>query len=715
MKNPLKLLEVFPDLAERGRLRWIKDIHGEEIEKLKEELKTLAPQLWEKLLPYQRDDIAISLFAGQQTRIIFAHDMGLGKTLMAALTAALKIKRDKLRGNVLVIAPTTSGQFLNFEKELKKWGFKAVQLEGPLELNRYLEDPNWWENRTPTFFIIPETKAKMTTGIKVAYARRSDKDFSHKLYKIEEHLYWMTNKKEKEPPLSKEEREIEKKLLSTSNDPERAHRIVADYYFRAMQKICPSCGAPVSELKGTKPKCKVCGAPLWTTHWGHKKPRWPIHKIIKRRGKGFFSFLIVDEVHEEKKESSSRGTVVAALSAMIPNVIFLTGTPFQGKASQLFYILGRIYRWRKGIFPFGHDDIKNFISKYGVLEVKVRKEEASSQNYYGWRSSNQARVKEAPGIANKNLWLLMNPIMIRRKKTVELADKLQAMKEQSVKVPFCKEHLAFYRAAMIEAEEYKKDRNYSKAYWTLMRAANLPPATALDEKLEPYGITNKDKTLLNLLHRLVREEDRKVIVFTGLTDRIPVIDKLYRMIKEAGFRVELWPAGLSNKEKFRRTSEFAKNLSQVAVASLGGYNVGLNLVGASATIFYEPYPRPEYYKQAKDRIWRIGQTRDTAAYLLFMEASVEEYTWQLLTKKIDTMTKFIDGELPPQTLIEIIEELNKEIVKEAIENTFSNYQKLLASAPQKVQVINLREEREKKEEPVLIEIPAGNFYQPSLF
>ncbi len=725
MIEPTRILEVFPDVKDRSRLHWIGEAESERIEKAKEKIREILsknyPGLWEKLKDFQKQDIAIAVSKGERMRILLAHDMGLGKTLISAVITAVHALLYKEKGNILVIAPTTSGQYINFANELRKWKFKTVELEGPLDILKYLRNPLWRKNKTPTFFIISESKAKLTSGIKkvLASAATPYEEGIRKLINTAWEEIKSLNEKE---VLSEEETKKRNKLAKTIN------------YFRSRiaHNRCPVCGREVEDLKGNKPVCKKCQTALkrekgdkeristsyislWTAYKRYKVERWPLHKLIKRYGKGFFQYFIVDEAHEEKKEDSSRGTVVSSLSNYIPNVLYLTGTPFQGKSSQLFYILGRLFRWDKRKFPFAHDELSKFVERYGVREIKI-KEAAENDRYQSWRSRDKKYVREAPGIGNKMLWLLLNQVMVRRKKENELKGILKEMSEYSITAPFSEEHLKFYEEDLIQAEKYRSEKppNYSAAYWLLMKSVNLPAAAGARETIGEWGITNKDKTLLNLLQKLVLEEKRKVLVFTGLTDRIPAMSKLYQLIKKAGYRTELWPAGIPNKKRPEITEKFARNLSQVAVASLGAYNEGLNITGASAVIFYEPYPRPEFYKQAKDRIWRIGQGRDTKSYLLYIDGSVEKHTWDILITKIDTMSKFINGELPPTTLVQIMEQLNKEIIKEAVEKTFED---LSAVNQIKTKEITVKQ-TEKREKPVFIPVEQPQirtFYQPSLF
>lgn len=56
--------------------------------------------------------------------------------------------------------------------------------------------------------------------------------------------------------------------------------------------------------------------------------------------------------------------------------------------------------------------------------------------------------------------------------------------------------------------------------------------------------------------------------------------------------------------------------------------LGVNLVGASRVVIYDPDWNPSTDMQARERAWRIGQQRDVIIYRLICTGSIEEKVYQ---------------------------------------------------------------------------------------
>ena len=52
--------------------------------------------------------------------------------------------------------------------------------------------------------------------------------------------------------------------------------------------------------------------------------------------------------------------------------------------------------------------------------------------------------------------------------------------------------------------------------------------------------------------------------------------------------------------------------------------LGVNLVGANRVIIYDPDWNPSTDTQARERAWRIGQTKDVTIYRLLTTGTIEE-------------------------------------------------------------------------------------------
>lgn len=175
------------------------------------------------------------------------------------------------------------------------------------------------------------------------------------------------------------------------------------------------CAAQIEDADGGG---RICNAPLWSYVGGNssigigpaKKSsaeikgainRWEPAKYIHKHMKGFFEYLIIDEVHEEKSADSAQANAVGALVAATQYQIALTGTLIGGYANHIRPLLWRLcgqkmqrlgYNWA-GEMPFNRD--------YGRIETTIRTSDgsgggSSNSNSRGSKTTKTERVR--PGI-----------------------------------------------------------------------------------------------------------------------------------------------------------------------------------------------------------------------------------------------------------------------------------------------------------------------------
>ena len=88
------------------------------------------------------------------------------------------------------------------------------------------------------------------------------------------------------------------------------------------------------------PFSRPCGTALW--QYTDKHRVWAPADYIHKHLKGVFDYLICDEVHEEKSETSARANALGALVASCRKVIAMTGTLIGGKAGHVRSLLFRM-------------------------------------------------------------------------------------------------------------------------------------------------------------------------------------------------------------------------------------------------------------------------------------------------------------------------------------------------------------------------------------
>jgi len=98
--------------------------------------------------------------------------------------------------------------------------------------------------------------------------------------------------------------------------------------------------------------------------------------------------------------------------------------------------------------------------------------------------------------------------------------------------------------------------------------------------------------------------------------------------------VECYHGGLSRGHRDRIIEEFQKLEGPgVLVLSLKAGGTGLNLTAASHVVLYDRWWNPAVEDQARDRAWRIGQTRTVICHRLICPGTVDERVEEVVAGK----------------------------------------------------------------------------------
>ncbi len=108
--------------------------------------------------------------------------------------------------------------------------------------------------------------------------------------------------------LAKKKHTCQARYLESVCGPDNHQGNGRDFLMEGDPDVSPSCfkrplGAETSH-GGRKWIVRACGEPLW--QWVPKPRRWAPAKIIHKKLKRMFSYLVVDEVHEQKSDESTR-------------------------------------------------------------------------------------------------------------------------------------------------------------------------------------------------------------------------------------------------------------------------------------------------------------------------------------------------------------------------------------------------------------------------
>lgn len=133
----------------------------------------------------------------------------------------------------------------------------------------------------------------------------------------------------------------------------------------------------------------------------------------------------------------------------------------------------------------------------------------------------------------------------------------------------------------------------------------------------------------------------KVIVFSFFTSMLSLMT-----IPLEATRVPYleYNGALSAPERSDVLAKFRNTRARVLLTSVKAGNVGLTLTEANHVIIMDPYWNPYVEEQAKDRVYRIGQSKPVTIYRVLVEDSVENRIIDLQAKKMEVIEGCLDPE-----------------------------------------------------------------------
>jgi SNF2 family DNA or RNA helicase len=140
---------------------------------------------------------------------------------------------------------------------------------------------------------------------------------------------------------------------------------------------------------------------------------------------------------------------------------------------------------------------------------------------------------------------------------------------------------------------------------------------------------------LNRLEEIVEAvfaADERVLIFTHFAEWG---QKLAAHLTETtGVEIECYHGGLTRPVRDRMIERFQNGTGAGAlVLSLKAGGTGLNLTAASHVVLYDRWWNPAVEDQARDRAWRIGQTRTVVAHRLVCTGTVDERVEEVVAGK----------------------------------------------------------------------------------
>lgn len=166
---------------------------------------------------------------------------------------------------------------------------------------------------------------------------------------------------------------------------------------------------------------------------------------------------------------------------------------------------------------------------------------------------------------------------------------------------------------------------------TLVSAAIESGEDAGNVVADPDSPSSKIEALVKILTAQGQAPRAKTVVFSQWTSFLDLVEPHLRRNGIGFTRID---GRMTSGKRDNSTYAFSNDPDcKVLLASLNVCSVGLNLAAANQAILADSWWAPAIEDQAVDRVYRLGQKRDTTVWRLVMENSIEDRVLAIQERK----------------------------------------------------------------------------------
>lgn len=250
-----------------------------------------------------------------------------------------------------------------------------------------------------------------------------------------------------------------------------------------------------------------------------------------------------------------------------------------------------------------------------------------------------SRTSEGRSTAEEALRTLNGVMVYRRTKAepsiaAELPDRIDTL-DHCAMTP---EQIGLYQAVLDDLmmqtadDDSPKKKGAVLAAITALKQICNHPAAYNDNDDRPLEGRSGKLSRLNEIIDNVFEADERVLIFTHFASWGEQLADY--LTERTGLQIDCYHGGLARGVRDKMIERFQKGTGKGAlVLSLKAGGTGLNLTAASHVVLYDRWWNPAVEDQARDRAWRIGQTRTVVAHRLVCPGTVDERVEEVVEGK----------------------------------------------------------------------------------
>ncbi|KAF9970227.1 hypothetical protein BGZ73_007096 [Actinomortierella ambigua] len=336
-----------------------------------------------------------------------------------------------------------------------------------------------------------------------------------------------------------------------------------------------------------------------------------------------WSYIVLDEGHKIRNPDAD--ITLTCKQFRTPHRIILSGTPIQNNLNELWSLFDFVFPGRLGTLPV-------FQSQFAI-----------PINIGGYANASPIQVQTGYKCAVV-LRDLISPYLLRRMKADVAAD----MPKKSEQVLFCKltpPQRAAYEA-FLKSEEMTsimEGKRHTLFGIDIVRKicnhADILTRVAHEDD-ENYGDYQKSgkMVVVKALLEMWQKGKHRVLLFSQTRSMLDILEKF---VRQQGYTYRRMDGTTPIQSRMGLVDEFnaCKDIYIFLLTTKVG-GLGVNLTGADRVVIFDPDWNPSTDVQARERAWRLGQTREVTIYRLMTSGTIEEKIYhrqifkQFLTNKI---------------------------------------------------------------------------------
>ena len=385
----------------------------------------------------------------------------------------------------------------------------------------------------------------------------------------------------------------------------------------------------------------------------------------------WMDLLIVDEAQDYKARDSAQGQTVRRLAQRAKKTLFLTGTPFGGKVSEVFYtLLASDSAFSR---EFGYSDLTMFKRLYGREEFTIGLDDSAGHSVGARSRRRESRTppKEIPGYHPALLEHFWHNTIFMSLDQVDQAGRLPSFSQYAELIDLdptpqtigsngtartLSQSQGYQTLDTAMAETVKRELiNGNKQllgkylHETLCYPENCwqgaEPTDSYDNiivslpPLDSRRLYPKERKLLEILEDQ-RAAGRRCLVYCTHTNRRDTTQRLSDLLAQRGFRALRLQSDTVNTEKRTAWLQDQAARNDVIITQPRLVETGVNLLEYPTIIWYEIEYSMFTTEQASARSYRITQTEPVEVYYLAYADTMQERALRVIARKADVSRTF---------------------------------------------------------------------------